>query len=135
MKNYLPFIFIILILSGTHVSAQTISMSADSVTILLCRQWEQSYVLFGGQKIATTPESMKVYHDYKPNHTLLISNNKDSTKIKGTWNYDPKNKVIVLMINGKHDIIVSLTDGEYVQEIETAKGAPETKIVYKPKAI
>jgi hypothetical protein len=133
MKNWIPFLFIILTLFATQVSAQTISMSADSVAIQFCRQWEQSYVLFGGQKIGTAAGLMKVYHDYKPDHTLLISNNQDSTKIIGTWNYEPKKKIIILIINGKHDVIVSLRDGEYVQKIETPKGATETKIVYKPR--
>jgi hypothetical protein len=133
MKKFLSFLLISFIFSGSQIFAQTISMSADSVAVLFCRQWEQSYVLLGGQKIGTAGDQMKVYHDYKQDHTLIISNNQDSTKIEGTWNYDPKKKMIILMINGKHDIIVSLSAGEYVQKIETPNGATETKIVFKPR--
>jgi hypothetical protein len=132
MKRVFLFLFISLFVPSIHISAQTISMPADSVSILLCRTWEMSYTIMGGQRIPMSPQSPTIVHDYLPDHTFVIYNNPDSIAAKGTWSYDPTKKIIILMVKDKHDIIVSLDRTEYVQKVETAKGTPEIKIVYKP---
>ena len=106
-------------------------MPADNVSALLCKQWEMSYTLLGDQKVDMSTSPGHVYYDFKPDNTFLISDNRSSKKTKGTWTYDPQKKIILLVVNGKHDIIVSLKDGEFIQKVETAKGTPEIKIGYK----
>jgi hypothetical protein len=107
-------------------------MSVDSVKLLLCKQWEMNYILLGGAKIAATP-GQHLYYDFKPDNTFLISDSPATAKSAGTWSFDPKKKLIVLMINGKHDFITSLKVGECVQLVQTEKGTPETKMVFKIK--
>jgi hypothetical protein len=134
MKKNIGFLFICIICSRTHLLAQKISMSADSETTLLCKQWEMSYMLLGEQKIGMSPGAGQLFYDFKNDNTFLTYDNQGSEKTKGAWSYDQKKKIILLMVNGKHDIIISLKDGEYVQKVETAKGAQEIKIVYKARA-
>lgn len=107
-------------------------MSADSVKLLFCKQWEMNYILLGGTKIGTTP-AQKIYYDFKADNTFLTYDSHGSAKTAGTWSFDSKKKLIVLMINGKHDFITSLKAGECIQLVETEKGTPQTKIVYKIK--
>ena len=133
MKKTNYFLLIFSIASIAHAKAQTISMSADSVSILLCRQWERNYLLLGKQKISTGPGEANVFTDFKPDHTYLLCDNNGGDTTKGTWSYDPVKKLILLMIRGKHDIITSLKDGEYIQRIETAKGTQDINIVYKAR--
>jgi hypothetical protein len=132
MKRIIGCLFICLICSSNHSKAQSITMSPDSVRLLLCKQWEMNYFLLGGAKIGTAPGE-KIYFDFKPDNTFLTYDSHGSAKTAGTWSFDPKKKLIVLMINGKHDFITSLKDGEYEQLVQTEKGTPETKIVYKIK--
>jgi hypothetical protein len=132
MKRIIGIFFICLICSNNRPKAQSISMSADSVKLLLCKQWESKYILLGGSKIAMTP-GQQIYYDFKSNNTYLLYDSHDSAKTAGTWSFDPKKKLIVLMIKGKHDFITSLKEGECVQRVQTEKGTPETKIVFKIK--
>jgi hypothetical protein len=132
MKRIIGCLLICLIGSNNRSKAQSITMSPDSVRLLLCKRWAMNYILLGGTKIGATP-GQEIYFDFKPDNTFLTYDRHGGAKTAGTWSFDQKKKLIVLMINGKHDFITSLKDGEYVQLVQTEKGTPETKIVYKIK--
>ena len=106
-------------------------MPADSVAILLCKNWERSYMLLGKQKIDMSSAAGQTNYDFRTDNTFLTYDNHGSEKIKGTWIYDQTKKIILLIVNGKHDIIIALKNGEYVQRVETEKGTQEIKIIYK----
>lgn len=138
MKKFIFIGIITLLLSNTKSFSQTINLSADSITTLLCKNWEVDYALMGNIKIGRIPGAPEINYEFSKNKTFLMTSNDPKDKTKGTWAYDTKKKIIKLTVNGKSNAnIISLKEGEFVILADTKKATPddpmEIKLVYKIK--
>ncbi len=138
MKKTICIVVITFLLSHTKSFAQTINLSADSISTFLCKKWEVNYAIMGGMKITQIPGSPEISYEFNRDNTFLMTSNDPKEKDKGTWVYDTKKKTIKLSINGNNNtIIVSLKEGELIMLVDTKEATPddpmELKIVYKIK--
>lgn len=134
---------IVLSLAGIFLSitasfSQSIDLPTDSITALLCSKWEINYALIGGIKIGRMPGAEEINYEFKKDRTLILTGKNPNDKVKGTWAYDPKKKVIRLTTNGQsNSSIISLRKGELIVLLDKNKGMPadmgDAKIVYKIK--
>ncbi|MFI5153017.1 MAG: hypothetical protein ACHQET_06750 [Chitinophagales bacterium] len=118
--------------------AQSIDYSLDSVNSLLCKKWEANYAMVGGTKIYREPNAVVIVYEFSKDKTFVVSSNKPGEEAKGTWIYNPKQKLIKLVAKGKNDSkIISLKAGELVMLEDTKNATPndgsEMKMYYKIK--
>ena len=137
-KTMLIFLFSFLILSGRSFS-QSIDYSLDSVNTLLCKKWEVNYAMVGGSKIYRDAGSTGSTYTFSKDKTFVVSGNKNGDEAKGTWIYNPKQKLIKLVTSGRpNSKIISLRDGELVMIADTKNATPddnsEMKLYYKVKS-
>ena len=138
MKKIIFIGIITLLLSSKKSFSQTIDLSADSITTLLCKKWEVAYAIMGNMKIGRIPGATEINHEFNKDKTLLMTSNDPKDKTKGTWAYDAKKKIIKLTINGRSNTsIISLKEGEFIMLADTKEATPddpmEIKLVYKIK--
>ncbi len=141
MKKIICIVVITFLLSHTNSFAQTINLSADSISTLLCKKWEVNYAIMGGMKIGHPSDAAEINLEFNKDKTFLMTSNdsKEKNKEKGTWVYDTKKKTIKLFLNGKNNAtIISLKEEELIMLMDTKEATPndpmELKIVYKIKA-
>jgi hypothetical protein len=89
--------------------------------------------MMGNMKIEQRPGADGMTYEFSKNktYTVTISNSKE--KIKGSWLYDPKKKIIK-MIGGKDSkslSIISLTSTELTMLVNTANATPDDPTVLK----
>ena len=139
MKKLSCFFLFVLICSANMLSAQNVTMKADSLETVLCKKWEVDYVLMGEVKVGRMPGAAQINYEFKKDKTFFITSDKPGDNVKGTWTYDTKNKLIKLSANGKSNSkIISLKEGELVMLIDMKEATPnaseELKMVFKEKA-
>jgi len=138
MKKIFLIGIITLLFSNTKSLSQTIDLSADSITTVLCKKWEVDYAIMGGMKIGRLPGATEINYEFNKDKTFLMTSNDPKDKTKGTWAYDTKKKIIKLTINGKSNTsIISLKEEELIMLADTKEATPEDpmeiKLVYKIK--
>lgn len=138
MKKISLIVIITLLFSNTKSLGQTINLSADSITTVLCKKWQVDYAIMGGMKIGRIPGATEINYEFNKDKTFLMTSNDPKDKTKGTWAYDTKKKIIKLIINGKSNTsIISLKEGELMMLADTKEATPddpmEIKLVYKIK--
>lgn len=126
------------LLSGTQSFGQTINLSTDSITTLLCKKWEVDYSIMGDMKIGRMPGATEINFEFNKDKTFFLTSNDPNDKTKGTWTYDAKKKIIKLTINGRSKAsIISLKNEELIILADTKDIAPDDptdiKVVYKIK--
>lgn len=136
MKKIICFCIIALITSNLPIFGQSINISEDSITTLLCKKWEVDYVIMGEMKIGRMPGATEINYEFNKNKTFLMTSDDPKDKTKGTWSYDSKKKLIKLTANGKSNTsIISLKENEFIMLTDTKEATPddpmELKIVYK----
>ena len=127
-----------LLLSGTQSFGQTINLSADSITTLLCKKWEVDYAIMGDIKIGRMPGAGEINYEFKKDKTFIMTTNDPTDKTKGTWAYDTKKKVIKLTIDGRSKAsVISLKNEELIILVDTKDVTPDDptdiKVIYKIK--
>jgi hypothetical protein len=137
MKKFI-FAGIITLFSSINSFGQTIDLSVDSITTLLCKKWEVDYAMMGDMKIGRMPGATEINYEFYKDKTFVMTSNDPKDKTKGTWAYDPKKKIIKLTINGRSNAsIISLKEGEFIELADTKDATPddpmEIKVVYKIK--
>ena len=138
MKKIICIGIITLLMVSTESFGQTINLSADSIVTLLCKKWEVDYAIMGNEKIGRIPGATEINYEFFKDKTFIMTSNDPTDKTKGTWTYDPKKKIIKLIINGKSNAtIISLKEGEFIELADTKEATPddpmEIKVVYKIK--
>ena len=138
MKKFICIIFISFLLLSTNSFSQTINLSTDSITTLLCKKWEVDYAMMGNMKIGRIPGATEINYEFNKDKTFLLTSKDPKDKTKGTWAYDTKKKIIKLTVNGKSNTtIISLKEGELIILADTKEATPddpmEIKLVYKIK--
>ena len=136
MRKFIFIFFIALTVSGGSLFAQNITIPADSIPALLCKQWEVDYAIMGGMKIGRMPGATEINYEFKKDKTVLITTNDRKDVKKGTWSYDPKKKLIKVTVDGKSDTsITSLKDDELIMLVDTKNATPDDPmqltLVYK----
>ena len=136
MKKFICTCIVSIIVSGSSLFAQDITISADSIQTLLCKKWEVDYAVVGGMKIGRMPGAEEINYEFNKDKTFTMSNKDAKEKTKGTWNYDAKKKMIKLTIDGKNRTnVISLNENELVMLVDTTEGAQKDlgpiHIVYK----
>jgi hypothetical protein len=138
MKKSILFTTISFLLATAISFGQNINLPADSVATLLCKKWEVDFAIMGGMKIGMIPGAPEVNYEFKKDKTYFMTSKDSKDKVKGTWNYDTRKKIIKLTSDGKNSInIISLKDGELIMLVNTQDVTPddptELKMVYKVK--
>lgn len=123
--------------SAGSLLAQDITLSADSVQTLLCRKWEVDYAVVDGMNIGRMPGAPEINYEFLKDKTFMMFSNDPKDRTKGTWSYDPKKKLVQLLLNGRKDTqVVSLKEGEFVMLADTRNvfpDAPPIQMVFKIK--
>jgi hypothetical protein len=136
MKKIIILPFISIIFSASHLVAQNIELSPDSLSTLLCKKWQMNYVMMDGMKIERGAGAPETNFEFKKDKTYSMTDNKKNSG-KGTWTYDPKKKLVKLITNGKsYSSVIELTDAELVMFIDTREatpGEPPFKTYFKPR--
>ncbi|MDI3322119.1 lipocalin-like domain-containing protein [Pinibacter soli] len=136
MKKILTILTLLLFFANIKSFSQTINLSADSVTALLCKKWEVSYVITGNTKIEKPSDMGNISYEFSKDKTFVLTSDKD--KIKGTWLYDPKLKSIKLAVGKEMNMsISSLKKTEFIVIASPANAAPDSeklKLVCTAKA-
>ena len=119
--------------------AQSIDYSLDSVNSLLCKKWEVNYAMVGGSKIYREPNAVVIVYSFNKDKTFVVNSDKPGEETKGTWIYNPKQKLIKLVAKGRGDSkIISLKEHELVMVNDTKNATPDDpsqmKMYYKIKA-
>lgn len=124
--RHLICISIIALICSSHTSfSQSINIPADSVTHLLCKKWEMDYVIDDGMKISRPPGAPEMNYEFNKDKTFVFTGNGNSTKVKGTWSYDPGKKLIKLTLNGRSNTsIISLTNDQLEMLMDTKAATP-----------
>lgn len=65
-----------------------IKTAADSIPVLLCKQWIADYAMIGNMKIDKLPGTATPDHQFNENKMVVISSNESKDKKTGTWSYD-----------------------------------------------
>jgi Lipocalin-like domain (DUF4923) len=126
MKHLICISIIALICSSHPSFSQSINIPADSVTNLLCKKWEMDYVIEGGMKIGGQPGAPEMNYEFNKDKTFVLTSNMSSTKIKGTWSYDPSKKLIKLTLNGRSNIsVISLTNDRIEMLLDAKAETPD----------
>jgi hypothetical protein len=138
MKKAIYLISIVFLLQGIKSNGQSINLSMDSITTLLCKKWEVDYAIMGNEKIGRGPGAPEINYEFKKDKTYLATTNDPKDNIKGTWSYDAKKKIIKLIEKGKTNMsIISLKQGELVMLADLSDVTPDDpmaiKLVYKIK--
>ena len=138
MKKFICIIFISFLLLSTNSFSQTINLSTDSITTLLCKKWEVDYAMMGNMKIGRIPDATEINFEFYKDKSLLLTSNDSKVKTKGTWAYDTKKKIIKLTVNGNSNSnVISLKEGELIMLVDTKEATPDDpmdiKMVYKIK--
>jgi hypothetical protein len=138
MKKFICISLISFLLLSTNSFSQTINLSADSISTLLCKKWEVDYAMMGNMKIGRIPGATEINYEFNKDKTFLMTSNDPKDTKKGTWAYDTKKKIIKLTVNGKSNTsIISLKEGEFIILADTKEATPddpmEIKVVYKIK--
>ena len=95
MKKIFFACILTLLLSGTQSFGQTINLSADSITTLLCKKWEVDYAIMGNMKIGRMPGATEINFEFNKDKTFLMTSTDPTDKTKGTWAYDTKKKLLI----------------------------------------
>jgi len=137
MKILFCVFIIAIICSGSASFSQSINISGDSVTKLLCKKWQMDYAMVGGMKIGKMPGATESNYEFNKDKTFILTGNNNSTKTKGTWDYDLSKKLIKLKINGNNNLsIISLQSNELEMLADTKDATPDDpmpiNIFYKP---
>jgi len=136
MKKIIILPFISIIFYASHLVAQNIELSPDSLSTLLCKKWQMNYVMMDGMKIERGAGAPETNFEFKKDKTYSMTDNKKNSG-KGTWTYDPKKKLVKLITNGKsYSSVIELTDAELVMFIDTREatpGEPPFKTYFKPR--
>lgn len=134
-KMICPFSIAFLFFSTT-IAAQNVNMSADSVTLLLCKKWEVAHAMIGSIKMGSIPGVATPAYEFNADKTFIMTG---SGSARGTWSFYPAKKFIMLTMRGRPSTtITSLTPAEFTILLEAKRPSPnepveETKLVYKPK--
>ena len=105
--------------SANELFAQTISMPADSVKELLCREWVFNYTLVDGQKMGAAPGAPTMNFEFKKDGTVLVPAAGQEQNLQGTWVYDAGKKLIRVTVNKQNRLtITSLKPNEIVLSID-----------------
>ena len=136
MKKAFCVLFFLTTFSGTTLFCQS-TASIDSVTSLLFKKWEVDYIVEGG-RIDRAPETPGINLEFKKDKTVIITSTGESNAIKGTWNFEPKKKLIRLSVSGdKSMTVVSLKETEMTIVIDMKEAMPSDptplRMVCKPK--
>ena len=138
MKKFICITIISFLLLNKTSFSQSIDLSIDSIATLLCKNWEVDYAMMGNLKIGRIPGATEINYQFNKDKTFLMTSNEPIDKIKGTWLYDTKKKIIKLTVKGKSNTsIISLKEGELIILADTKEATPhdpmEIKLVYKAK--
>ena len=139
MKKIICPVIICLFIFCSGAVAQNINLSADSVSLFLCKQWKVDHALVGTMKMKRVPGKSALDYEFKPDNTFYTTGSNPGDKGKGTWKYDSTRKTIMLVMRGKPNTkIVSLKPAELIILLDAKKPGPdepieETKLVYKVK--
>jgi len=124
--------------SANELFGQTISMRADSVRELLCRQWVFDYTIVDGQKMGAAPGAPTINFEFKKDGTMLASAPSWQQNLDGTWVYDAGKKLIRVSLNKQRGTITSLKPNELFMMIDMKEATPRDPtpivMVYKVKA-
>jgi hypothetical protein len=142
MKKIACFLSIILIASGELLFGQDINMSSESVSKILCKQWEYSYEkdMYSGKRIEAK-NNEKFNFEFLNNNTVKLASAYQKEKINGTWKYYPNKKIIKISVNNAPPdsdlIIVSLSENEFTILSQAYSGVAhksiEIKDIFIPK--
>jgi hypothetical protein len=113
MKKTLIITTLLLLFANVKSFAQTINLSPDSVTTLLCKKWEVTHVVLDGKKMEKPSDMGNVTYQFNKDKTLSLIDEHEI--IKGIWQYDLKQKSIKLLLHKElNSVVVSLTKTELV---------------------
>ncbi len=136
MKKFICSALIIFISAQITLNAQ-ITTPKDSLEFYLCKSWEVDYAMLGGMKIGRMPGATEINYEFKKDKTYLLFD-KDAVRTgKGTWEFDPKKKMIRLKDEKgiSRQTIVSLKPDELIMLADTKEQTPDDpmdiKMVYK----
>lgn len=68
------------LLSGTQSFGQTINLSTDSITTLLCKKWEVDYSIMGDMKIGRMPGATEINFEFNKDKTFFLTSNDPNDK-------------------------------------------------------
>ena len=110
MKKMFYLLTALFFLSKPTSFGQTISISQDSVNMLLCHKWDIKSITMGGQQINSSGETV-TYQFFKDSNFTRTTDKKTEN---GVWSYEQDKKWIHLKIKKKtHIYIMSLKEGEF----------------------
>jgi hypothetical protein len=120
-------IFIVALICLSNISySQNINIPADSIANLLCRKWVMDYAMMGGTKIGKMPGATESNYEFYKDRTFVLTNNTNSTKVKGAWSYDQSKRNIKLTIEGRSNVkIISLKDDQLEMLVDTKDATPD----------
>lgn len=138
MKKIIFINFILFSISIIKTFGQDITITADSVEKILCnKKWEIEYAMMGNMKIGKIPGATDLNYEFNKDKTFVVSSNDPKDKSKGSWNFDPKKKSIILKLNGKNNSsIITLNEKMFVLQMNKDESMPtdmQIKVVYKLK--
>ena len=129
-------ISIIALICSNHIFGQTINLSVDDLTKLLCKKWQIDYAMMGDMKIGKRPGATEANYEFSKDNSVIITNNINDKITKGTWHYDQSKKMVKLTVNGKTNLtVISLKEDELIILADTKDATPDDpmqiKMVYK----
>ena len=138
MKKTICFVIIIFLFSNIKSIGQSINLSIDSITTLLCKKWEVDYSILGDMKLGKAPGAPEINYEFKKDKTYLVTSDDPKDNTKGTWTHDSKKKLIKLIQNGKSRMsVISLKEDELIMLADTSEAIPDDsmniKLVFKIK--
>jgi hypothetical protein len=143
MKKIISFPILILLASTTALFGQTINLSADSVTTLLCKKWTVDHAIMGGANIGKLPNAPEINYEFKNDKTVVFTGNNPKDVMKADWAYVPSKKLIKLTPNVKSNSntvlnIISLKEDELIILMGSSQPGPndppEIQLVCRIKA-
>jgi hypothetical protein len=125
MKKFVSFSVLLCFMSSIRCLAQEINLPADSITTLLCKKFEVSYMLVGDAKVEPMPAA-KMDFEFRKDKTFSITKSGDKSQTQGNWEYDKAKKMIKLVVNGVNRMkVIDLRVDRLTLKIDTKEATPD----------
>ena len=110
MKTKKALLVILVLFSVKSLTAQ-INIPSDSIRTTLCHKWGFKAIIMGGQRLTNMDESLTYEFISDGTFKRVTSNGKVE---KGTWIYEPDQKIILLKLKKTELHIPSLSTTELI---------------------
>ncbi len=138
MRNHFAYITFSILLSTGLCYVQRDFALKDQFKPLFSHHWLSDYSILCGGKVENKDTLTQISYSFKRDHTFILTSHIGVKKVTGSWEYDPKGKMINLRVNRRQtSSIILISDTLVVMKFSNIKGLPPDlasgRFYYKPK--